>query len=697
MITKHLGKIGKKIYLKTLSIALISIVLLAGLEVFTGVIDGRRKTEKLQSQIITSIAREIEGKIENVLETMKFSVASRGVLERGLDKNFSFYLAKILKYHPYVFEVMALNEKGDEVVFISRFRPWENRKNYSGEDFFKECMAGKLYKSKVYLLFDTKPYITLAIPMSLYSGKNIGVLALKLSLYELQRFISYLKVGKNGYVYVADEDGYIIAHPKLNYLLSRVNIHNNLKLSGLKKVYDSPGKIHHLVYKNINGERVFSTSMIINEFGWLICVEQPLAEVFSHVIKTMLFFSALLIAIVLIVFISSKQMAKDIAGPLLSLNDAAAKIGAGNLDVEVKVGSGDEVEELASQINLMAANLKNLYSQMEQKIDERTREVTTLLSFTSAISKYLDLKQVVQNGGEELSFILEFDGYAFFLLETEGLFNNLSIVASKGIAQTEIEKCEYLLKASKETLLHHNPVILNNVVEEIPTEKGFIRSLAFFPVIYAGKLLGIFLLFDTKPDQFDDSKKFLVDACMMQFGVSIKNAMLFEETKDLSLTDPLTSLPNRRYFERKISSEFDRFKRYERPFSLMMIDIDFFKKVNDNYGHQSGDCVLKKLGEIISGFVRKSDFPARYGGEEFAILLPETNSKQACIAAERLRKIVEDETFSIDVSPYKLKITISIGLSEGDKEMSNWHELVEKADKALYIAKQSGRNRYHCL
>ena len=154
--------------------------------------------------------------------------------------------------------------------------------------------------------------------------------------------------------------------------------------------------------------------------------------------------------------------------------------------------------------------------------------------------------------------------------------------------------------------------------------------------------------------------------------------------------DALTNLNNRRQFEVRLGQEIATTKRQKNPLCAMMIDIDFFKKVNDTYGHASGDIVLRTVAQIIKEHLRESDIPSRYGGEEFAILLPYTHIEEAQIVGERLRKAVEETPVCLD--KMNINVTISMGLAELDSNESG-EELFKRADKALYEAKESGRNR----
>jgi diguanylate cyclase (GGDEF)-like protein len=178
------------------------------------------------------------------------------------------------------------------------------------------------------------------------------------------------------------------------------------------------------------------------------------------------------------------------------------------------------------------------------------------------------------------------------------------------------------------------------------------------------------------------------------YGINhVRISQLYEQVKRLSITDTLTLLYNRRYLMEKLASEIDRCRRYGRNLSLMMADIDHFKKFNDSHGHQRGDELLRLVAGEFRHLVRKPDFVARYGGEEFTVVMPETDCKEAFHLAERIREAVEMLTAPGGESHADNRISVSIGIAELPSHATDMASLIGEADDALYLAKSRGRNR----
>jgi len=164
-----------------------------------------------------------------------------------------------------------------------------------------------------------------------------------------------------------------------------------------------------------------------------------------------------------------------------------------------------------------------------------------------------------------------------------------------------------------------------------------------------------------------------------------------EELQRLAIQDPLTGLFNRCHFEDRLEEEFERARRYQRPFSILMIDIDDFKRINDTYGHDTGDDVLRKVGLVLRKKTRRSDTQVRYGGEEFVLIIPEAGLRGAIQVGNKLCREIRKLVFSTPTSAFS--VTISTGVaSSSAKPYSHWKEVFKDADRALYKAKASGKD-----
>jgi len=164
-----------------------------------------------------------------------------------------------------------------------------------------------------------------------------------------------------------------------------------------------------------------------------------------------------------------------------------------------------------------------------------------------------------------------------------------------------------------------------------------------------------------------------------------------EEIYKMTIMDGLTQIYNKRYFIESLERELARAKRYGRALSLIMFDIDFFKGINDTYGHLAGDHILKELAQLVKGRTRSEEIVARYGGEEFVVLVPETDNAGATALAEQLRKLVEARTYSFEGE--KIPVTISLGVASLTTQDWSVAEFIKASDERLYVAKRTGRNR----
>lgn len=248
-----------------------------------------------------------------------------------------------------------------------------------------------------------------------------------------------------------------------------------------------------------------------------------------------------------------------------------------------------------------------------------------------------------------------------------------------------VDRRKGILLGPTELLEHKN--LFKNEVERI----GAVSFLGV-PVLAGLTVLGVLGIFSTNPDKlFNEHDLAMMESVGSQAGIAIQNARLFAEVNLLAVTDPLTRLYNRRYFFNLARVELERARRYGHELSIIMMDIDFFKRVNDSFGHLAGDEVLVAMTDCLNDTLRQIDLAARYGGEEFVILLPETDLSAAEVTAERLRKSIDE--MRVPFNGDTVSITVSVGVSGymGQTEI-DVSKLLDQADRALYAAKEKGRN-----
>ena len=220
------------------------------------------------------------------------------------------------------------------------------------------------------------------------------------------------------------------------------------------------------------------------------------------------------------------------------------------------------------------------------------------------------------------------------------------------------------------------------------------HELLLMPLTTRDALTGIILIENCPECNQENDTPEIIEAFLQQAAVAIDNAALFSDVRKLATTDYLTGMHNRMHFIRLAEAQFADCVAKSRPLCLIILDIDHFKKVNDNHGHAAGDDVLEQMSNILKTSMRDQDICGRYGGEEFLILLPEKNEDLALAIAERLRRTIEKNLFFIGTADDFLNITASFGIaSYGRTQAKNLDELIQQADEALYFAKKSGRNQ----
>ncbi|MCK4384808.1 MAG: sensor domain-containing diguanylate cyclase [candidate division Zixibacteria bacterium] len=336
----------------------------------------------------------------------------------------------------------------------------------------------------------------------------------------------------------------------------------------------------------------------------------------------------------------------------------------------------------------------DILNQRTSELEKSQAQIETIYETSRNLGEILNLEEVVD---EFLNIVEKILGYQFCSIFILNDSNTLSLLGE--IKQGKKIKYSEPVKKSLNGILEKvtttgTPVRLFDLANAFghQRESDEFKSLLAVPMISRGKVIGVLDAKSKRVGAFLNQDEKIFSTLAGSAALAIENASLHQKTKELTITDELTGIYNYRYFTRKLSQEIKRAKRYKQFLSLLMIDIDWFKRCNDTYGHLFGNKVLKELAQRIKDSVRDVDVVSRYGGEEFAVILPQTNKKDAQMIGERIRHHVESTDFEVEEGGVMIKVTVSLGVATYPEKGTTPEHLIEKVDQALYLAKGRGKN-----
>jgi len=395
-----------------------------------------------------------------------------------------------------------------------------------------------------------------------------------------------------------------------------------------------------------------------------------------------------IVTFLVIIALISSIVTRFVSTPVEALMKGIKGIENGDFTTWVDVKGSGEFSEMADSFNVMTRALGRYI----KEINSKTKEINTLYTIVTRMSETIDWHKIKNILVDLLYDILEAESVVLcFPVDVQG---RRFEITWKEYGDKRHYHREYSTGAEGPP----HPAVSKEELEQ--WLQGDFSQLFFsdddtralLPMKFNEMQLGLICAVKAGSVCFSHAEKKLLPDLIKHIAVSFANARLY----NLATTDDLTTLYTKGFFEARIGEFENRFYQTGEGFSIMMIDLDHFKKVNDTYGHPVGDKVLRQIAELIRQSMRHGDIPCRYGGEEFVILLPEVKIRSAVNIANRLREKIANYTFQIEKIP-PFKKTVSIGLSSCPLHATSADELVSMADEALYTAKQNGRNQVFFL
>ncbi len=357
----------------------------------------------------------------------------------------------------------------------------------------------------------------------------------------------------------------------------------------------------------------------------------------------------------------------------------------------VKYSPGLSLRQKAVSLRKSLDDCRSRNAELISQLERTEFESKLLREINTAITSTFELQEILSLILQVLTTLVNTQGVSVLLVnETD---NTLRIAESYGLSTKDIENFYIYYARLNEGIFYE--MTIEKKPRFFDCDTGIFPLLLSVPLISRNKVIGflnIHSMYKNKP--LTDEKTLLVYTLANQASIAISNAQMFNAMREQAIMDQCTGLYNFRHFQQRLDEEMVSAEENREPLSLMILDIDHFKHVNDTWGHLYGDTVLRELANLLKRNVRSGDTVCRYGGEEFAVIFPRCDHQVALRIAERIRVRIEETTANDRRGIFKEPITVSIGVSGFVTGISK-NILIRQADLALYWAKNNGRNRSH--
>jgi len=579
--------------------------------------------------------------------------------------------------------------------------------NFRDRPFFYKASKGEKYVSPP-SLDKGKPSIYFSIPIK-HTNKIVGVLVAQCDAEELWKLIETEtgRVGAGNAVILSNSDGVRIAHSTTRDLIfkSWIPLKPEVKEqiqkekrygSDIKEiastdrpeVMDAVTRIlppQYFQHELVIGKGTYHSVIKIMNNGWRIIATIPEAT-FLEPVHTSIFYISIISGIIACVVIAASIVIGRLSTKRIHAFASISKeIATGNFTKRVPFINGDEIGQLGKTFNIMSASIKRKIEQLKY-LNDVAVEIHSHIEIEHLLQDLVNISRRIINAEMGSLVLLDEQGenIKYFKVSMPNLCQIKEQPIGKGLLSAVIKKGQ---------TIRLDDITKDRRSIKLPENHPPIRTLLGVPLVTNSSTVsgGLFLANKANNECFTLEDEEILLTITYQASVAIENARLYGQVQQLAVTDGLTGLLNHKEFHKRLDETIEGSKRYHYTVALLMIDIDHFKKFNDTYGHQVGDQVLMTVADAIKSQIRTVDVCARYGGEEFAVILRDDAASYPLVLAERIRSTVY--AYPIRHDGIRSQLSVSIGIACFPKDADNAKDFIKRADEALYMAKETGRNR----
>jgi signal transduction histidine kinase/HAMP domain-containing protein len=538
------GRLMRDYFLISVLLVGSGLVTSGAIEIYYRYLESQETLALLQREVAAGAAFKIENFVQDIHSTLRGATRSREIAPKGLTNDFRFELEKLLLIAPSITEAIALNQDGGIQVQASRLRTVlpDVKRDFATAPPFLHARKGQSYFGPVYFVRGSEPYMTIAVPIERFAGDVIGVLQAEVNIKYIGDVVSNLKIGQAGYAYVISRSGELIAHPDISLVLQRRNVLNlESTKAAFTPVAERP-KRQALVTPNVQGKKVLTASAQVNGLDWAVIVDRPVEEAYEPLYASVFRTSTVLLFGLGLALMASLFIGRRVVRPVGILREGVERIGKGDLSHRLDLKTGDEIEVLADEFNKMTTQLQESYANLEQKVEDRTKELTESLEQQTATSQILgviassptDIQPVLDVVAERAARLCDASDAQILRINGESIHCVAGFGSLPAVLDTPLKRTWPGSRAVIDRETIHIDDLAAVVDTEYPDVKAFQqqwghRTVLATPLLREGLPIGAILIRRMEVRPFTEKQIALLRTFADQAVIAIENVRLFKE------------------------------------------------------------------------------------------------------------------------------------------------------------------------